>query len=823
MHLRIRHAASTVVAGILLAGASTGTAYADWVANDVDNTVDTTVESLSLTAGDEATVTLWVRNPPANAGDTSSPGCNLSGASFLVVDVTSAKPAVATVSPTTVRIDDCDLDKGVELDVAALSAGASTITVSRNSATNAPGSFDFSYATFTVNVAAPVNTPPDVRVMGVDDGEVFELGGFSPDPACVVVDAEDGGATPFEVKGTFEDGRDELGLGPVTLTCTYTDHGGLTDTEQVMYTFVDTIAPTMQRLSLVPAPNAAGWNNTPVTATWGCFDAGSDVVALEVSATTEGEGRDLTLTGTCTDRAGNTTVDTYEGAEGLDVDLTPPTIQVTRSPAANDDGWNNGPVTVAWTCSDELSGVVDEGGSSVVGEGDEPTVSGTCRDVAGHTATAEVDGINVDATPPVIELASRTAPFDETGWNNDSVAVTWTCTDDRSGAVSGEVTDVVSDAGAGQVARGTCTDLAGNTATAELPGINIDRTAPSITMARDPEANEHGWSGTPVTVTWTCSDDGGAGLLSGGGATTLEEGADQSVARSCTDHAGNSAEDSVDDIDVDLTDPTIAISRAPSAGNAHGWNDTPVVVTWTCVDALSGVDDTGGSTTLGEGADQSATGSCTDRAGRTSVDSVTGVSVDTTAPTVSWIEAIADGTEVPFGSVPAVPGCTATDTLSGLDGTCVVAGYSTTVGDHTVTATAVDRAGNTTVRSTSYTVLPWTTGGYYKPVDLGGTWNTVKNGSTVPLKFEVFAGGTELTSTTAIAATFAVKGVTCPNGSATLDEVELTTTGGTTFRYDTTAGQFVQNWQTPKKAGACYEVTTSLADGSRISARFLLR
>ena len=35
--------------------------------------------------------------------------------------------------------------------------------------------------------------------------------------------------------------------------------------------------------------------------------------------------------------------------------------------------------------------------------------------------------------------------------------------------------------------------------------------------------------------------------------------------------------------------------------------------------------------------------------------------------------------------------------------------------------------------------------GYYQPVDMNGVWNTVKGGSTVPLKFELFAGTTELT------------------------------------------------------------------------------
>jgi hypothetical protein len=39
----------------------------------------------------------------------------------------------------------------------------------------------------------------------------------------------------------------------------------------------------------------------------------------------------------------------------------------------------------------------------------------------------------------------------------------------------------------------------------------------------------------------------------------------------------------------------------------------------------------------------------------------------------------------------------------------------------------------------------------------------------------------------------------------------------------TSAGQFIQNWQTPKKAGACYTVTTTTMDGSKLSAWFILK
>ena len=144
-------------------------------------------------------------------------------------------------------------------------------------------------------------------------------------------------------------------------------------------------------------------------------------------------------------------------------------------------------------------------------------------------------------------------------------------------------------------------------------------------------------------------------------------------------------------------------------------------------------------------------------------------------------------------------------------------GYSTGVGSHELIATATDHAGRTATATFPYTVLAWTIAGFYAPVDMNGLTNTVKGGSTVPLKFEVFAGPTELTSTSSVA--FAVTKVTCIGGVAE-DAIELVTTGGTSLRYDSTGGQFIQNWQTPKAAGVCYRVTMTALDGSSIGAYF---
>jgi hypothetical protein len=91
------------------------------------------------------------------------------------------------------------------------------------------------------------------------------------------------------------------------------------------------------------------------------------------------------------------------------------------------------------------------------------------------------------------------------------------------------------------------------------------------------------------------------------------------------------------------------------------------------------------------------------------------------------------------------------------------------------------------------------------------------------LKFEVFRGSAEITDVATLGAAFTVQGATCPGASAATDDIELTTTGNTTLRYDGTAGQFIQNWQTPRNSGACYRVTMTAADGSALAALFKLK
>jgi len=79
----------------------------------------------------------------------------------------------------------------------------------------------------------------------------------------------------------------------------------------------------------------------------------------------------------------------------------------------------------------------------------------------------------------------------------------------------------------------------------------------------------------------------------------------------------------------------------------------------------------------------------------------------------------------------------------------------------------------------SIIIQSWTPKGFYRPVDMPTTtalvWNSIKGGSTVPLKFNIFAGITEQKSTSAVNS-LSSQLVACTNGiNNEIDQTELPT------------------------------------------------
>jgi hypothetical protein len=120
--------------------------------------------------------------------------------------------------------------------------------------------------------------------------------------------------------------------------------------------------------------------------------------------------------------------------------------------------------------------------------------------------------------------------------------------------------------------------------------------------------------------------------------------------------------------------------------------------------------------------------------------------------------------------------------------------------------------------------ISWTLHGFYQPVDMSPSapasivWNSVKGGSTIPLKFKIFAGSIELKDIAAVKSLSAM--FSSCGGGMDVPIDELSATGGTSLRYDMTGGQFIFNWQTSKGANNCYRVTMTTQDGSSLSAYF---
>ena len=199
---------------------------------------------------------------------------------------------------------------------------------------------------------------------------------------------------------------------------------------------------------------------------------------------------------------------------------------------------------------------------------------------------------------------------------------------------------------------------------------------------------------------------------------------------------------------------------------------------------------------------------------------LTRASGDRVPPLISWDQAVpADGTEYLFGDLPSsVPTCTATDEQSGLsEEGCVVTGYSVEVGEHTLAATAHDSAGNVATLQKSYRVKSWDLVGFRAPVKVSQV-TTVRSGSVLPLKFEVFKGSTELTYPTDIGASLTYRQLT--NGSQARP---VQTAGGAPLRYDTDAGQFIVNWSTSGIKPGEYEVQLVVADGSTLTTKVIVR
>lgn len=211
------------------------------------------------------------------------------------------------------------------------------------------------------------------------------------------------------------------------VTGTATDLAGNTATATVTVK-LDRTPPEITG-SASPEPNDAGWNNENVTVSFACADALSGVASCTADTVVSAEGADQSLPGAAEDLAGNQNSTTVEG---INIDKTLPTIVGSASPPANGSGWNNSDVTVHFDCSDALSGIDFCTPDVVLAEGAGQSQGGSATDRAGNGNTTEVNGINVDKTPPVVAIVTPPATLPEY-LINETVLAEWSASDALSG------------------------------------------------------------------------------------------------------------------------------------------------------------------------------------------------------------------------------------------------------------------------------------------------------------------------------------------------------------------------------------------------------
>jgi hypothetical protein len=142
-----------------------------------------------------------------------------------------------------------------------------------------------------------------------------------------------------------------------------------------------------------------------------------------------------------------------------------------------------------------------------------------------------------------------------------------------------------------------------------------------------------------------------------------------------------------------------------------------------------------------------------------------------------------------------------------------------TVGSKTFTVTAEDTAGNKAEEKATYNVI-YDFKGFFQPVDMNGTLNVAKAGSSIPIKFSldgdqglaIFKGLPD------------VRDYVGPVVAVAEDEIELiysVSAGNSSLSYDATTGLYTYVWKTDKGwAGNEKTLVVKFVDGTQYTAHF---
>ncbi|BFM91226.1 BapA/Bap/LapF family large adhesin [Acinetobacter baumannii] len=623
-----------------------------------------------------------------------------------------------------------------------LADGPHTITVT---ATDAAGNAGTDTAVVTIDTTAP-NAPVLDPINATDPVSGTAEAGSTvtvtyPDGTTATVVAGTDGSWSVPNPGNLVDGD--------TVTATATDPAGNTSLPGTGTVSADITAPVVALddvLTNDSTPALTGTVNDP-TATVVVNVDGTDYPAVN-----NGDGTwtladntlpvladgPHTITVTATDAAGNAGTDTAV----VTIDTTAPNAPVLDPINATDpvSGTAEAGSTVTVTYPDGTTATVvagTDGSWSVPNPGnlvDGDTVTATATDPAGNTSLPGTGTVSADITAPVVAL-------DDVLTNDSTPALTGTVNDPTATVVvnvdgtdypavnNGDGTWTLADNTLPVLADGphtitvTATDAAGNAGT-DTAVVTIDTTAPNAPVldpinATDPVSGT-AEAGSTVTVTYpdgttatvVAGTDGSWSVPNPG---NLVDG--DTVTATATDPAGNTSLPGTGTVSADITAPVVALDDVLTNDSTPALTGTVNDPTATVVVNVDGTDypavNNGDGTwtladntlpTLADGP-HTITVTATDAAGNAGTDTAV-VTIDTTAPNAPVLDPI-NATDPVSGTAEAgstvtvtYPDGTTATVVAGTDGTWSVPNPGNLVDGDTVTATATDPAGNTSLPGT---------------------------------------------------------------------------------------------------------------------------
>jgi hypothetical protein len=223
-----------------------------------------------------------------------------------------------------------------------------------------------------------------------------------------------------------------------------------------------------------------GWYVSDVDVTWSVVDAESTIISQNGCDAQTVTSDTASVSFICSaSSAGGTSSQSVT----IKRDATASTISFAGRTAPNASGWNNGPVTVEWNCSDATSGATSASASQTVSTEDaNQSATGTCTDNAGNSASDTQTGINIDITAPTTSGSYAIGGMQAT--------ITLAASDNLSGiasisySVNGGALQsytgpfALSGAGSYTISYFSA-DLAGNTEVAKTLSVNVAATFPT--------------------------------------------------------------------------------------------------------------------------------------------------------------------------------------------------------------------------------------------------------------------------------------------------------------------------------------------------------